>query len=335
MAFRVDASLTIGIGHLMRCLALSEELKRRGNCCHIISKIDNSVFHNKIKNLNLKQLKTNITVSEEIETLIKYSKKNNIDWIITDHYKIDTPYNRIVKQNGFNLLSIDDNSQIHYYSDIVLNQNFGSEKLEFSSEKYTKFLLGHRYVLIRDELLNNFTKKRYSNVKKILISLGGSDFDNYTLKILKSLTTIDENIEFMVVIAPLNPYSNEIKKYIKNMNRNVILILDPKEMSKIYLESDLAISSGGSSCYELAYYGIPNLIISVAENQLNVANEIEKLNMGIYIGRKNEFKTRKLLNGINELIDNLNLRKSMSHNGKKIIDGRGKERVVDFLEKYN
>ncbi len=41
IAFRVDASPEIGIGHLMRCLALSEELIRRGHACVILSKIDN------------------------------------------------------------------------------------------------------------------------------------------------------------------------------------------------------------------------------------------------------------------------------------------------------
>ena len=135
VAIRVDASLKIGIGHLMRCLALTEELIRRGNCCHFISKISNSALHIKIKNSNIlfKQLKNDITLSEEIGTLIKYSKKNYIDWIITDHYKIDTNYNWIIKKNGFNVLSIDDSSQIHYFSDIVLNQNIGAKKLEFSS----------------------------------------------------------------------------------------------------------------------------------------------------------------------------------------------------------
>jgi len=156
IAFRVDASADIGIGHLMRCLALSEELSKRGHSCFFVSKTDNDEFISKIeKNNEFFQIDSTADLEEDAGSLIKFSNEKNIDWIITDHYGIDTDYIKNIKGNDIKVLSVDDTSQIHYFSDVVLNQNIGSEKLKYSSEKDTKFLLGPKYAILRDQLLVN------------------------------------------------------------------------------------------------------------------------------------------------------------------------------------
>jgi spore coat polysaccharide biosynthesis predicted glycosyltransferase SpsG len=103
----------------------------------------------------------------------------------------------------------------------------------------------------------------------------------------------------------------------------------------IYLESDIAISAGGTTCYELAYFGIPNIIITIADNQLKNAKDLDKQKVSIYLGKKDDVTTDKITEKAKELIDNSNLRKSISLNGKKLIDGKGKKRIVEALECYN
>jgi len=333
IAFRVDASADIGIGHLMRCLALSEELARRGHACFFVSKTDNRELISKIeKNNDFFQINPSLDLNQDAETLIKFSNEKNIDWIITDHYNIDEKYLQNLKEKDFKVLSIDDNAQIHYFSDVVLNQNIGSEKLKFSSEKDTEFLLGPKYSILRDQLLIRDNKTRQSEVKKILIMLGGTDKDNLILKILKSLKSFD-NTEFIVVIGPLNPHQDEIKKYIKGEGLNARVIKFPENMADLYLESDIAISAGGTSSYEFSYFGIPNIIISIADNQLAISNEFDKQNISIYLGKKEQFSSENLKNKVKELIEDSSLRKKLSGNGKKLVDGKGKQRIVEFMEK--
>lgn len=336
VAFRVDASSNIGIGHLMRCLALSEELRRRGHTCYFVSKIDSGELISEIEKNNIHfQINPNATLNEDAEKLIKYSNENNIDWIITDHYGMDASYIEEIKQNNFKVLSVDDNAQIHYYSDIVLNQNIGSEKLRYSSEKHTKFLLGPEYAIIRDQLLRRGNKAEGNKVKKILIMLGGTDKDNFILKIIKAIKSFNKNIEFLVVVGPLNPHYDDIKKYVEEGDLKIRLIKSPKNMAKIYSQSDIAISAGGSSCYELAYFGIPNIIISIADNQLHIAENLDKQKVSIYLGEKENFKGNQLKNKLIELINNQSLRRNMSENGRKLVDGKGKIRIVDFMERCN
>ncbi len=321
----------------MRCLALSEELMKRGNVCYFVSKIDEDELITRIQKANIisQKIKNDADLEEDLEVLLEFSDKNHIDWVITDHYDIDSRYTKEIKRKGFNVLSIDDTSQIHYYSDVVLNQNIGAEKLKFSAEKDTEFLLGTDYVMIRNELLKKDEKIENETVKKILVTIGGTDDDNFTLKILKYLESINKDIEFKVGIGPFNSFYNEIYEYSKTSNCKIRLIKSPVCMTELYLESDIAISAGGSSCYELAYFGIPNIIVAIADNQSNIAHGLDKKNVSMFVCEKEGFNEKKLMQNVNELINNHDLRMNMIRNGQQLIDGKGKKRVVDFMERLN
>jgi spore coat polysaccharide biosynthesis predicted glycosyltransferase SpsG len=240
-----------------------------------------------------------------------------------------------IKNKNLRVLSIDDSAQIHYYSDIIVNQNIGAEKLVYSSEKYSKFLLGTKYIILRDELLQRNKRPMKNKVEKILVMFGGADPDNVTLKILKMLETLNENIQFLIVAGPANQFNNYILNYLKNCKMDIKYLRNQKKMSEVYLQSDVAISAGGTSCYELAYFGIPSIIISIADNQIKVAQELENRNISLYLGRKNEIKSKKLLNNIKLLINNNLIRQNMSDNAKKLIDGKGKYNIINFMGNEN
>lgn len=334
IVFRVDAAQKTGIGHVMRCMALSEELRKRNNECFFLSSIDSPRLIKKIKasGASYDNIGTNISRREDLQKLLSFSKEKNIDWIVTDHYGITSQYLSQLKLHGFKVLSIDDCARIHYFSDIVVNQNIGAEHLHFSAGHYTKFLLGPKYVLLRDELLQRRKKRNRNDVKKILITFGGSDPDNLTLKILRLLDSIHEQVELLVIIGPANRFYNQIKTYARRTDLKVTLLRSPENMAEAYLASDVCVSAGGSSCYELAYFGIPNIIITVADNQLNIAHKLKKQNISIYLGKKDAFKATQFKDKIKELIENDSLRKNMSKNGRKLVDGKGKKRIVDCIE---
>jgi len=336
IAFRVDASPQIGIGHLMRCLALSEELIRRGHTCIILSKIDNGDLLKRIKafHVDVQKIDTKASLKKDLETLLNFSRDHEIDWIVTDHYGIDTSYIKEIKKQGFHVLSVDDTSQMHYHSDIVVNQNINAERLSFSIESYTMLLRGPAYVMLRDELLVREKKKHHDSVKKILVTLGGSDPDNHLLKVLQSLDTVAKKIDVQAIVGPFNQFLSQLKSYVKQSSANITLITSLEKMVDFYLESDLAVSAGGSSCYEIAYFGIPNVIITIADNQLGIAREFHRQQLGVYLGMKHEVKPEAINDKIKELIENHSLRKQMSKQGRNLIDGNGKKRIVDCMERY-
>ena len=334
VAFRFDAESNIGIGHLMRCIALAEELIKRGNNCFFLTKTNEEKLIKKIKKTGciFEKLPYDLDIISDSDYVGSFCINNNIKWIVTDHYKIDTKYINNLKSYNLKVLSIDDNANIFYPSDIVVNQNIGAEKLDILISEKTKLLVGPSFVLIRDELLKRNLKKIKNNVSNILITLGGTDPDNFILKILKSLEDINRNIKKTVILGPFNKNYNKIKKYKKNTNQNIKLVKTPDDITDIYINSDIAISAGGISNYELAYFGIPNIIIIVAKNQENIAYEMNEKKVSFSIGNKKDFKEEILFNKMQELIYNCQLRIKMSENGKKLINGNGKKKIVDFME---
>lgn len=338
IAFRTDATKNIGMGHLMRCFALSEELVKRKNNCYFLSNIDSEKLCEKIgkSNMGFEKISTSPGSNQDLNCLIKFSKDNDIDWVVTDHYKVNSKYIKEIKDNGFKVLSIDDTAQIYYPSNVVVNQNVGSEKLEFDADNNTRFLLGPKYVMLREELLRKNEKNVRKDVKKILVTLGGMNYRNLALQVLETLTEIiEDNIEMIVVFGPLNKIDEEFQSKInEEFKYNFRFVFSPENMSDLYLESDIAISAGGSSCYELAYFGIPNIIITIAENQLNIAKELDKKNVSVYLGRKENFSSKKLSESILELINDNSLRKKMRTNGMSLVGGGGKKRIVEFMNTF-
>jgi len=331
--FRCDASPHIGLGHLMRCLSLAEELTRRNNQCYFLSKTTEKTLIQKIlktKSTYL-HLALDLNICNDAKKIIELSAEKKINWTVIDHYDIDSDYLKSLKTKKLQILSIDDTAEIYYPSDIVVNQNIGAKKLNFSADKNTRLLLGPKYVLMRDEILKREKKINNNKVKKILITLGGTDKDNFILTILKTLSHIDENIEYLVLLGHFNPFYACLKKYSKKTKQKIHLIKKPENIADVYLESDIAISAGGSTCYELAYYGIPNIIITIADNQLNIAKELDKKNVSIYIGRKEDFSSKKLSENILKLINDNSLRRKMRTNGMNLVDGKGKKRIVEFM----
>lgn len=319
----------------MRCLALSEELIKRKHQVYFFSKIQDKELIDKIKNHNItfKQIDKELSMNQELKLLIEYLKQEKIDWVITDHYKLNEDYIKKIKDNHFKVLSIDDTAKLYYHSDIVLNQNIGSEKLNYSSEDYTRFLLGSKYIMLRDEIIKEKNEENKTG-NTVLITFGGSDSDNFSLKILKILDSRFDKLKYIVVTGPLNPFYKEIKKY-TDSHQNVSVFKSPKNMAEIYKKSDISISAGGSTCYELAYYGIPNIIIYFAENQKKVSEELDNNNISFNLGYKDDYKEETLIEKINKLINDKELKEKMSKNGKKIVDGKGKQRIVDYLERFN
>jgi len=335
MVFRLDANNKIGIGHLMRCFALSQELIRRGNECIFYSKISNDELISKIEEQNVlvKRISEDVSIKQDLKDLISYCRYNDVDWVFTDHYGLNEDYIKSIKQNGLNVFSIDDTVQMYYYSDIVLNQNVDALDLIYSAEDNTDFLLGPDYVLLRDELLIRGKKIFNDEVKNVLISFGGADKDNLTYKVLKVLHEKFKDLRFNVVIGPMNNYYEDFSDF-SNRNENIDIFRSPENIEEIYLNSDIAVGAGGSSCYEHAYFGIPGVILSTAKNQVNLSRELDNRGVSIYLGSKEDFNKHRLVNTFSKVLNDSDMRLDMRDNGLNLIDGLGKVRVVDFLERY-
>ena len=278
---RADGGFNLGMGHIIRCMTLYDELIKNNVECIFVSKKDKVVEgYFKDKKVRYILMEAMELDGEKIE--IKNIIKNyNTDVIITDSYNINEEYLLFLKSLSRYLVSIDDNYLFDYPSDIVVNPNVYAEKKRYNN-KASKYLLGGQYCILRDE----FRERSHKNIKvkaeNILITMGGTDVNNVTPFIIKEVKKI-YGININVIVGKGFENKELIEESCKN-GQNIKLIYNPKDMRILMESADVCISSSGSTLYELASLGVPTLFIIQADNQLRLAEYMEKNKIMINLG---------------------------------------------------
>ena len=334
IAIRADGGINIGMGHIQRCLALAQQLKKKKGAGVIFIFQKNEIVKEKIEKEGFKgiELKKRISLKEDLGETSKIIEERNIDILITDSYKFNQDYLVEIKKKTPFLISIDDLGKFPFPSDIVINQNVYAQELNCRSlNGKTKFLLGPNYALLREEFINVKERGIKERVQNILITLGGADIFNLTPKLLKALDKTEKNFNITVIIGPFFKNLSEIKKMIKKMKKKVNLVINSSSISKLMLSSDLAISGGGITLYELAATGTPTLSFCLANNQLKSIEGMEKKSVTVNLGWGNKFDKEKFRQNFSALCNNFNLRRRMSQKGQKLVDGKGVQRVTNLI----
>jgi len=334
LAVRVDGGPNIGMGHIQRCLALSSELEKNGAEILFISKKDKAI-KKKIQRegFEVMVLKDKIDLKEDLKDTINAIKTYRADGVITDSYAIGEHYLVEVKTIIPLLVSIDDLAKISFFSDIVINQNICTKELNYRSlTGKTEFLLGPEYALLREEFSNPGKRKVNREVNNILITLGGADPLNLTPEILKILGKISRDFSLTAIIGPFFENKSEIEKAARGIDKKVEFIYDSHKMSKIMLASDLAISGGGTTLYELAATGTPAISFCLAENQRKNVEGLSDYGTLINFGWGAEIDGLELREQTTKLIDDFFSRAKMSQLGRELVDGRGTQRISKIIE---
>ena len=315
----------IGFGHITRCLSLYQAFEERGIKPKFIVNADNNVEY------LLKQVNYQIfNWLDEKSKLFEMLK--DADIAVIDSYLADISlYNKIANLVKISVY-IDDNKRLDYPKGIVVNGNIHAETLNYPKKDGKIYLLGTKYTHLRKEFWEVPEKKIKDNIESIMVTFGGSDTKNLTPKILKFLNEKYSELKKNVIIGRAFQNIGEIKKY-TDKDTNLIYYPDAEKMKKIMLESDIAISAGGQTLYELARTGVPTIGVCIAGNQFKSTKKWENSDFLEYaVWYKDDdilLKTNKLLKKM-EVVE---LRKFKSKLGRNFLDGSGSMRISYTLLK--
>jgi len=333
IAIRADGGSKIGLGHIQRCLALSSQLRKEGMEVLFITK-KNKVVKEKIEQGGFKvvELEHNLNLEEDLQCAAEILKTKKIEALITDSYEFDERYLTEVKKNIRMLVSIDDLAEIAFPSDIVINQNIYAKDLEYRSlTGKTEFLLGPRYAFLREEFTNLGKRKINEKVQNILITLGGSDLFNLTPDVLNVLDKVETDFSITVVIGHFFNNISEIQNTVKKVTKKVELIYSSSEMANLMVSSDLAITGGGTTLYELAVTGTRALAFCLADYQDKIIKRMVKAGILIDIGWGNKWKEERLYKEASKLIEDCILRIKMSKLAQELVDGKGCQKMSEII----
>ncbi|NFO13096.1 UDP-2,4-diacetamido-2,4,6-trideoxy-beta-L-altropyranose hydrolase [Clostridium botulinum] len=320
IAFRVDGGSEIGMGHVIRCLELAKMLRQYNNV-FFVCRFDNEISSKYAPGISIiKNNGFNVEIINE-KKLYEDIKKLNADCIITDSYDVDEKYFEILKSNFKYSGCFDDECMCSYFNvDFLINQNFYAKELNYKINQNTKMILGSKYIILRDEFRKNNEEKIISKeIRDIMLTVGGSDNNNNTEKIIKQF--LNSNYKVHIVVG--NGFTN-VEKFKKYRSENVKIYFDAN-MKKLMSMCDICISSCGTTIYELISMGIPTIAITVAENQKMLYNYIKKN----FLAEVSEIDT------VYEKIKTLTYdkRKQLNSRMKNIVDGKGVVRMSFEIEK--
>ena len=339
LIIRADASVRVGTGHMMRCLALAQAWRDRGGRAVFLSHCESNTLRQRVEAMGIDFVPLNRPYPEstDLEELLALSRQFSASWIVLDGYHFAPTYQQSVRAAGYRLLVIDDVAHwSEYHVDILLNQNINARQLRYLCDPDTELLLGTQYALLRPEFLvwRGWRREVPETAHKVLVTLGGSDPDNATLKVLRALQLISvTGVESRIVVGPANPNLETLQRAIQGSADSLQLLTDVNNMPELMAWADVAIVAGGSTCWELAFMGAPAVLLVLANNQTAVAAGLNSAGAALNLGWHASLKATDIAGPLGDLLRSPDKRRAMTRHGKRLVDGNGAMRVASLLNR--
>jgi len=365
IVFRVDASIEMGIGHVMRCLTLADALRDKGAQCHFVCRehpghlidliidqghqayllplcqTDNYADDGQTES---SQLAHAHWLGCDWPTDVRQTVDNighlKADWLIVDHYALDEHWEQQLRPFCNKIMVIDDLADRHHDCVLLLDQTFGrlAKDYERLVSAGCTILTGAKYALLRPEFAElrdySLTRRKTGQFKNLLISMGGVDKDNATGVVLRSLkkTCLPKKCHITVVMGVNSPWLEDVKSCAEALPWQVEVKVNIKNMAQIMADSDLAIGAAGSTSWERCCLGVPTLMIVLADNQEVIASALQGHGAATTLGKLSKKCILKNMESVLiKILNDIDNIKKMSIAASDITNGRGVYWVVDTV----
>lgn len=340
LIIRADSDTRMGTGHVMRCLALVQAWQERGGSAVFLVAPETSPLEGRLRaeGMEVVYLSEKPGSREDAEALASLARERGASWVVVDGYHFDAAYQKAVKDAGPRLLVLDDYGHAeHYHADVILNQNICADAALYPNrEPYTELLLGINYAILRREFRSrrNWEHEVLPIARRVLVTLGGSDPDNVTLKVVRALGRLQvDGLQAVVVAGGSNPHYDELHAAAAESRQPIRLERNVADMPELMAWADVAVSAGGSTCWELAFMGLPNVVLVLADNQRGIAAGLGEAGVSLNLGWHADCTVEEVAASLEGLMFSADRRAEMSRRGRELVDGLGGARVVAELVK--
>lgn len=343
LIFRADANSQIGTGHLMRCLALAQGWKTIGGTVIFITNCESGALRQRLQKEGFAVIgiQNSYPHPSDWQTMQEVLKRYPNTWCVVDGYNFNAEFHRLIRRNGNPLLIVDDMAHLPFYdADIILNQNVTAERLHYNCAPNTELLLGAQYILLRREFekWRGFIRSTPPLARRVLLTMGGSDPQNITGKVIEALLRVDveQTLDITVVIGGSNKNHTRLQalvfgQKVRNQEHNVRFLFNVENMPELISETDLAIIAAGGTLWEMLFMKTPILSFSITDFQAQVIEALENLKLVQNLGKIANTNFAELENILVNLIKSLETRKQMVLATSRLMDGLGVERVINIL----
>lgn len=355
VAFRADASLQIGSGHVMRCLTLADALRSQGAECHFICRAHAGNLIERVRGLGYvvhelppepDELTPEASVAhhswlgatqeQDVRACTPILQVLQPDWLVVDHYALDVRWEAPLRALCRSLLVVDDLADRAHDCDLLLDQNLGRQPEDYAGLLPARCvrLTGPRYALLRPEFARwrdySLRRRQRPALRHLLISMGGVDQPNATGFLLDALGTcpLSEDCSISVIMGGNAPWLDAVRGQAARMPWPTQVLVGVDDMARRMADCDLAIGAAGGTAWERCCLGVPSLLVVLAENQWSGARALHHCGAAELIGDLAAIPA--LPASLAHLATDMALAR-MSQAASRITDGQGAQHVTAAL----
>lgn len=313
--FVVSGNSEIGMGHVYNTLSIANEILNHS----LVFLVDNTsrLAFDKIAESNYAvYMQGDRSMEEEIAAL-------NPDVVIHDRLDTDVHYMENLRAKHYTLINFEDLGEGTSYAHLVINAMYPEGKI------MTGHYFGAKYFILRDEFLFTHNKRVEENVKKVLISFGGVDPNDFTRRVLEVLTPLSKQHGFDITVITGMGYKDPER--LSKEYPNIRLMTNIVSMSDEILDADIVFTSAGRTTFEIASIGTPAIVLCQNEREKTHFFASEKngfYNLGLGSDLENVEIEKAFLSTLS--CDNRQtMNRLMLENDLK----RGKQRVINLIQK--
>ena len=336
IVIRCDASPAIGFGHLMRCLALADRCRRQGDAVRVVIREDAGAARVlREAGVDAAWLPSACSVEQAAaglrDELRPAADETGPVWSVVDTYEQPARYAQAAQQAGASVLMIDDGGQAHVTAQLLVNWNLDADASWYPSHASAQLLLGGSYACLRREFSNAAPRAASPSVRRVLVTLGGSDAGNRTALGLQALAQLPaaqrQGLRVDVVLGPGCAHREALEQLLPSLGFRCALQQNVAHMSDLMRQADVGIIAAGGTLYEAACLGLPSLVMVLADNQVPNADAFGRRGLAVVMGRADSLAASDIAAAAGRLIEDAEARARMQVEGPACVDGRGAERI--------
>ena len=337
--FRCDGSTEIGMGHVVRCLALADELRENYAC--------NITFAMRLSEIGIRKVRDTYPVIAADPYGFDYESwlthciyESNSTILVMDMRDGLTreSLRRIKESNKIKIITIDDpedkrlETDLAFYPPVpqVMEMNWD----DFEGELH----VGWEYVILRREFSQAYLKPN-NTIPNILVSMGGTDEKNMTRFAIEVLNLIETRFKTSIILGPGYQYRKDLENILAEASYENHIYEDPLNIAQIISESDLGIVSFGILAYELAALKVPAIHLCLTDDHFESSKLFMNEGIGVSMGEFSEMTQQQLVEVVLFHLTEKQILKEMSErasllkisNIKKISSIINKNKIGEFL----
>jgi spore coat polysaccharide biosynthesis predicted glycosyltransferase SpsG len=337
MLFRCDASPEIGLGHVVRCLALADELHENHGVAVSFAMRPSSLASEMVKRRAYPILQPRDSGAFDQEAwlhdcLLKSGAHTLVVDVRDDLSK--AALDALAAKGAFIAL-LDDASERRWAADIAFYPPVPQvQRMDWAGFR-GRLCVGWEWLVLRPQFARSFLPRnnssRNNSIRSLLIAMGGSDPAGLTLKAVRAVDGLDGDFESVIILGPGFCHGKSLREFLGRTRRRFTIREDVSEMSSAMAEADLAICSFGMTAYELAAMGVPSVYSCLTADHEESASALVAAGMGFSVGVDDQETETRLTAAVERLLVDENARAQMSRRAREHVDGRGASRVAGLL----